>query len=79
MMEPQKHKLPRLHRPVKFQSGEGVTWYQWLIDVNGGNQSATSLKQLADKEEHEIRSELATLYRKFTDQLMGSIQALGAP
>ena len=79
MMEPQKHKLPRLHRPVTFQSGEGVTWYQWLIDVNGGNQSVESLKGLADKEEHDIRSELAGLYRKFTDQLMGSILALGAP
>jgi 1-acyl-sn-glycerol-3-phosphate acyltransferase len=79
MMEPQKHKLPRLHRPVTFQSGEGVTWYQWLTDVNGGNQSVSSLKQLAEKEEHEIRSELASLFRRFTDQLMGSIQALGAP
>jgi hypothetical protein len=56
-----------------------VTWYQWLVDVNGGDQSAQSLKLLADKEEHEIRSELANLYRRFTDQLMGSIQALGAP
>jgi 1-acyl-sn-glycerol-3-phosphate acyltransferase len=79
MMEPQKHKLPRLHKRVTIQSGEGVTWYQWLTDVNGGDQSATSLKALAEKEEHEIRSELAALYRRFTDQLMGSILALGAP
>ena len=49
------------------------------MDVNGGNQSVNSLKLLAEKEEHEIRSELAALYRRFTDQLMGSILALGAP
>ena len=79
MMEPQKHKLPRLYKRVTIQSGEGVTWYQWLTDVNGGNQSAASLKELAEKEEHEIRSELASMYRRFTDQLMGSILALGAP
>jgi hypothetical protein len=79
MMEAQKHKFPRLHKQVTIQSGEGITWYQWLIDVNGGNQSAESLKLLAEKEEHEIRSELAAFYRRFTDQLMGSILALGAP
>ena len=79
MMEPQKHKLPRLYKRVTIQSGEGVTWYQWLTDINGGNQSAASLKELAEKEEHEIRSELASMYRRFTDQLMGSILALGAP
>ena len=79
MMEAQKHKFPRLHKQVTIQSGEGITWYQWLADVNGGNQSAESLKLLAEKEEHEIRSELAAIYRRFTDQLMGSILALGAP
>ena len=79
MMEPQKHKIPRLYKRITIQTGEGVTWYQWLTDVNGGNQSAASLKELAEREEHEIRSELASMYRRFTDQLMGSILALGAP
>ena len=79
MMEPQHHKLPRLHRLVRFHSGEGVTWYQWLTDVNGGNQSAESLRNLAEEEEQHIRSKLSALYRRFTDQLMGSILALGAP
>lgn len=79
MMKPQAHKLPRLHRRVDFNAGEGVTWYQWLVDSNGGNQTAESLNQLSQKEEHEIRAELAALYRQFTDQLMGSMQGLGAP
>ena len=79
MMKPQAHKLPRLHRPVDFNAGKGLTWYQWLVDSNGGNQTAESLNQLSQKEEHEIRSQLAALYRQFTDQLMGSMQGLGAP
>ena len=79
MMKPQAHKLPRLHRPVDFNAGKGLTWYQWLVDSNGGNQTVESLNQLSEKEEHEIRSELAALYRQFTDQLMGSMQGLGAP
>ena len=79
MMKPQEHKLPRLHRHVDFIAGEGITWYQWLVDSNGGNQTSESLLQLSKKEEHEIRAELAALYRRFTDQLMGSISGLGAP
>ena len=79
MMKPQAHKLPRLHRPVDFNAGKGLTWYQWLVDSNGGSQTAESLNQLSQKEEHEIRSQLAALYRQFTDQLMGSMQGLGAP
>ena len=29
--------------------------------------------------DHEVRSELAMLYRRFTDQLMTSLATLGAP
>jgi hypothetical protein len=49
------------------------------VDSNGGNQTAETLQQLSTKEEHEIRAELAVMYRRFTDQLMGSIHGLGAP
>jgi len=40
---------------------------------------AESLNAIAQGEDHEIRAALSKLYRKFTDQLMGSISALGAP
>lgn len=41
--------------------------------------TADDLEGLANKSEHEIRSALASLYRLFTDQLMSSLSALGAP
>jgi len=37
------------------------------------------LKELGGQDEHEVRAALAQLYRSFTDQMMGSLQALGAP
>ena len=79
MMKPQDHKAPRLWRPIALSAGQGVTWIEWLKDPNGGNTNAQQLLQLSTKEEHEIRASLASLYRKFTDQIMGSISALGAP
>ena len=79
MMKPQDHKLPRLWRPIALSAGQGVTWMEWLQDPNGGNTDAQQLVALSAKGEHEIRASLASLYRIFTDQLMGSISALGAP
>lgn len=79
MMKPQDHKLPRLWRPIALSAGQGVTWMEWLQDPNGGNTDAQQLVALSAKGEHEIRASLASLYRMFTDQLMGSISALGAP
>jgi hypothetical protein len=78
-MQPQTHKFPRLWKKLTFHAGEGITWLQWLADPAGGDMDAESLNAIAQGEDHEIRAALSKLYRKFTDQLMGSISALGAP
>ena len=79
VMEPQHHKWPRLHRRFDVNAGEGVSWLQWLGSADGGNMTPASLQTLAQAEDHEVRSELARMYRTFTDQLMASLTALGAP
>lgn len=79
VMKPQEHKAPRLWRPISLSAGQGITWIKWLQDPHGGNIQPQQLTELANQEEHEIRAYLAALYRKFTDQLMGSISGLGAP
>ena len=79
MMKPQDHKLPRLWRRIGLSAGVGITWMQWLEHENGGGMTSTQLLELAEMEDHEIRSSLANLYRKFTDQIMASISTLGAP
>lgn len=79
MMKPQDHKVPRLWRRITLSAGEGITWMDWLGHPDGGNMSPSDLEECEGREEHEIRSMLATLYRKFTDQTMASIAALGAP
>ncbi len=79
MMEPKKHKLPRLWKPININFGKGISWIEWLSDPNGGNTTIEDLTILKTLEKHEIKSRLALLYRKFTDQIMNSIAELGAP
>lgn len=79
VMQPQHHKWPRLYRRFDVNAGVGVSWLQWLGAEQGGNMTPAMLESLGKAEEHEIRSELARLYRAFTDQLMASLSALGAP
>lgn len=78
-MMPKEHKLPRIWKPLSVNAGASISWHTWLGHQFGGNHSLTSLSELAQQDEHEIRAELARLYRRFTDQLMGSLSALGAP
>ena len=78
-MTPQKHKLPRLWRPLSVNAGVPISWYSWLGHQSGGNHTFESLNALSTLEVHEVRAELSRLYRNFTDQLMESLKALGAP
>ena len=59
--------------------GQNITWFDWLQSKDGGGMTPESIEQLAMLEDHEIKSAIAKLYRKFTDQLMQSISSLGAP
>ena len=79
VMRPQHHKWPRLYRKFAVNTGEGVTWIEWLGSPSGGAMTPATLHALSKSEDHEIRAELSRLFRKFTDQLMASMAALGAP
>jgi|TARA_B110000459_G_scaffold201722_1_gene253056 1-acyl-sn-glycerol-3-phosphate acyltransferase len=79
MMEANKDKFPKLWKRVTMNVGKGVTWLEWLGHEQGGAMNAEHLTELLTLEDHEVRTALAGLYRKFTDQLMASMKALGAP
>ena len=79
IMRPSYHKWPRLFKPFRVHAGVGLSWLEWLGHPEGGNMTAEALGRWLSADEHEVRSQLAGLYRKFTDQLMGSLAALGAP
>ena len=74
-MTPSKHKLPRLWKKVGISYGKPVTWWEWLEK----NSSASELQVLADKEDHEVKAALSSMYRQFTDEFMDRIKGQGAP
>lgn len=79
MMAPQKDKFPKIWLPIHVNYGQRISWLDWLASPEGGAMTPESIKQLADLDNHQIKSAIAKLYRKFTDQLMQSINSLGAP
>lgn len=79
VMQPQHHKWPRLWKRFDVCAGQGVTWLDWLAHPEGGAMTVEQLQQLAQEDEHLVRTELAKLFRLFTDQLMGTLSDLGAP
>jgi len=79
MMSPQVDKLPKAWKPIQINFGLGITWFDWLSSENGGNLTTKDIEMIEKLEEQEIKSSIAALYRKFTDQLMQSIHSLGAP
>lgn len=79
MMAPQIDKLPKLYKPININYGKSISWLEWLSSSGGGNMSSKQIRAMADLDKHEIKSRIAALYRKFTDQLMTSLGELGAP
>ena len=69
----------RISTPITMSVGEGITWREWIQHPSGGALSEHEIELIAESEEQEREKEMARLYRKFTDQLMGSLSALGAP
>ena len=69
----------RISTPITMSVGEGITWREWIQHPLGGALSEDEIQLIAESEEHDRENEMAKLYRKFTDQLMGSLSALGAP
>ena len=74
-----KDKMIRFWNRVNITYGDSITWNQWVLHPEGGAQNEASIQAIIDSEPSLQRDALRILYRRFTDQLMGSIEALGAP
>lgn len=72
-------KILRPWKKVEVSYGEGITWNEWLLHPGGGNQDEDSIRAILDSEGEEQRTAIGSLYRHFTNQLIGSLAALGAP
>jgi 1-acyl-sn-glycerol-3-phosphate acyltransferase len=72
-------KMARLWAPVNCNYGEAITWNEWLQHAAGGAVDEEEASGIIAMEEHGRRAALGGLYRKFTDQMIGTLAAMGAP
>lgn len=72
-------KIIRLWKPVKVTFGEGITWNQWIVHPEGGDMDEQGIYNIIQLDDVEQRATMKRLYRRFTDQVMGTMAALGAP
>ena len=69
----------RITTPLTMSVGNGVTWREWIHHPKGGALSESDLQEIVDSEQDKRDQKMSALFRRFTDQLMGSLSALGAP
>ena len=72
-------KIIRFWKPVDVTFGEGVTWNQWVVHPDGGALDEASIRTLIESEATQQRTAMGELYRRFTEQVLGTMAALGAP
>jgi 1-acyl-sn-glycerol-3-phosphate acyltransferase len=78
MLAPRSSKIS-LFAKVTMHIGEEVTWREWLLHPDGGAYDSEKIAVVVTLDEQDRMAELGGLYRRFTDQFIESIRALGAP
>tara|TARA_Y100001970_G_scaffold91485_2_gene115381 strand:- start:19754 stop:20530 length:777 start_codon:yes stop_codon:yes gene_type:complete len=69
----------RFWKRVDVHIGNPIKFSQWLSLDGGGSFSDDEVASLLRVDEHGQRSIKKALFRKYTDQLMGTLELMGAP
>ena len=72
-------KIIRFGKRVNVTYGEGITWNEWIVHPLGGAQDEASIRTIIESDDEQRRDAMGKLYRKFTNQVIGTLAALGAP
>ena len=72
-------KIIHFGKRVEVTYGAGITWNEWVVHPMGGAQDEASIRIIIEANEEQRREVMGKLYRKFTNQVIESLAALGAP
>ena len=62
-----------------MEESRNLLWQTgYLVGMARENSSASELQALTDKEDHEVKAALSSMYRQFTDEFMDRIKGQGA-
>ena len=71
--------VPRIWKRIEITVDDPITFCEWASDEEGGNLDDDEISLLMDKNDDEINAQLRIIFRKFTDQLMATLENRGAP
>jgi len=78
-MTPNTHRFPRFWKPVRIHFGRPQTWSDWIVHPYGGDKNSAALEVMLDSDTDRQNELLRELYRRYTDQFMVTLEAMGAP
>ena len=76
---PPSSKIPRIWKRIEITVDDPITFHEWASDGSGGNLDDLKVSTLMNKDNEEINAQLRKIFRKFTDQLMATLEMRGAP
>lgn len=79
ILAPGEPFLPRTWKRTELRFSSSITWNDWVGHARGGGLSESDVDELEAMADEERREKLRNLFRKFTNQSIATIQALGAP
>ncbi|MBS72190.1 MAG: hypothetical protein CMO20_04460 [Thermoplasmata archaeon] len=79
ILAPGEPFLPKTWKRTELRFSSTITWNQWASHKNGGNLTDSKVKKMANLSDDKLHEKKKELYRKFTNQTIATISALGAP
>lgn len=76
---PPGRNVIKFWKRVDVHIGNPIRFSEWLSSTEGGSFSNDEISSLMDLDKHGQRSIKKALFRKYTDQLMGTLRMMGAP
>lgn len=79
ILAPGEPFLPKTWKKTTLRYSSPTTWNDWVGHERGGGMTDKTIEDLTSLNENEQREIIGNLYRKFTNQSIATISALGAP
>jgi len=79
ILAPGEPFLPRFWKRTDLRFSSTITWNEWAGHENGGGLNDAEVAKMAKLSEEKLHEKMRQLYRKFTNQTIATIAALGAP
>jgi 1-acyl-sn-glycerol-3-phosphate acyltransferase len=79
ILAPGEPFLPKTWKKTNLKYSSPITWNNWVSHKDGGGITDAKVAALEKMTKDDMRDEIGLLYRKFTNQSIATISALGAP